>query len=277
MSIHLRPNRVPFRFSGPDAEKLLNDVITGIVRAEPGRARWWALLSPQGKIQAEGLVGWHEDAFWLDVDLGVADAFFKRMRMYRLRAQVDIADMREGFRVGWSAQPPDTPDGIIPHGDDRAGGLGWRVIAPESQAAGWIADDQPFRQARVKAAIAELGPDFAPDTTFAHDIGMDILQGIDFGKGCYVGQEVVSRMKHRGTARRRPVLVSGVPQAGNLPIMVGDREAGVLGTVVDGEGLGIVRLDRIVDPSTVTVAGEPVSLGLPFWATYAFGESPGAD
>jgi len=273
MSIYLRPDRVVFRYFGPDAEKLLNDVITGFVRAEDGPARWWALLSPQGKIQAEGLLGWHDGAFWLDVDRSVADSFAKRMRMYRLRARVDMEDLRESYRVGWSAEQPEAAEGIVAHADHRAEGLGWRLIAPAASTAGWIDDEQPFRRARVGAGIAELGPDFAADTTFAHDIAMDILEGIDFGKGCYVGQEVVSRMKHRGTARRRPVLVSGAPEGGSATISAGDREAGTLGTAVDGEGLGIVRLDRIADPAAVRIADSPVRLSLPQWATYAFGES----
>ena len=83
-----RPSRAPFRISGPDAEKLLGDTLTTRVKAELGPARWFALLSPQGKIQAEGLIGWAEEAFWLDIDRAVAPDFFRRMRMYKLRAQV---------------------------------------------------------------------------------------------------------------------------------------------------------------------------------------------
>src|SRR5690349_23196193 len=98
----LRPSRALFRFSGADAQKLLFDVVTARVLAEPGPAVWWALLSPQGKIQAEGLSAYADDAFWLDVDAGVADAFFKRMRMLKLRAAVEIADLRETHAVGWA-------------------------------------------------------------------------------------------------------------------------------------------------------------------------------
>src|SRR5690606_26959301 len=243
MTVMLRPSRAAFRFSGPEAQRLLFDVITARVVAEPGPALWWALLSPQGKIQAEGLCGWAEGAFWLDVDSGVADAFLKRMRMYKLRAAVEIEDLRETHAVGWSIEQPN--EGIV-HADARAGGLGWRVIA-EKAVADWDDDDAEHIRARINAGVAELGPDFAADASFPHDSGMDLLGGIDFKKGCYIGQEVVSRMQHRGTARRRPVIVSALAEgaAAGAPLLVGEREAGTIGWALDGKAVAIVRLDRV--------------------------------
>jgi len=269
MAIHLRADRVVIRFSGADAHKLLNDVVTGVMTPEPGMAHWWALLSAQGKIQAEGLSGWAEDAFWLDVHASVADAFIKRMKMYRLRAAVVIDDLRETHRVGWTA---DEAEGIA-HQDIRAGGLGTRVIAPVGETEAWVADDAAYAKARIAQGIAELGQDFAADSTFAHDIGMDALGGIDFVKGCYIGQEVVSRMKHRGTARRRPVIVSGIKAAeAGASVLAGPRDSGTIGRVVDGVAVGILRLDRFSDLSSANIGGEPVRLTLPVWATYVFGE-----
>jgi len=270
MSIALRSDRAVLRFSGRDAQKLLNDVVTGHVTAEPGPARWWALLSAQGKIQAEGLIGWAEDAFWLDVHESVAADFFKRMRLYKLRAEVTIEDLSTTHRVGWSAEPP--AQGIV-HADARAENLGCRVIDTLENAAGWSGDATPYLRVRIAAGIPEQGADFAADSTFAHDIGMDILDGIDFSKGCYVGQEVVSRMKHRGTARRRPVIVSAASGQSGAPILAGERESGALGVVVDGKAVGIVRLDRITNPAAISVSGGPAELALPNWATYTFGES----
>lgn len=272
----LRPSRALVRFSGPDALKLLFDVVTGRVQAEPGPAVWWALLSPQGKIQAEGLSGWADRAFWLDVDVSVADAFFKRMRMYKLRAAVEIDDLRETHAVGWSTDA--ATEGLM-HADPRAATLGWRVIDTKDAAKAWEPDDGGFARARIAAGVAELGPDFAADTTFPHDIGMDFLNGVDFRKGCYIGQEVVSRMQHRGTARRRPVIVSSLPfgTAPGAPALVGEREVGTIGQIVDGEAVAILRLDRVPDEGAATVGGLPVMLRLPEWATYKFGESAPAD
>jgi tRNA-modifying protein YgfZ len=253
----LRPSRVLVRFSGAEAQKLLFDVVTGRLLAEPGPAVWWALLSPQGKIQAEGLATFEDGAFWLDVDAHVANAFLKRMRMYRLRAAVEIDDLRQTHAVGWNGGTPLT-----------------RVIGTKDESVQWAADDSSYDAARIAKGIAELGPDFGPDEHFPHDIGMDLLGGVDFKKGCYIGQEVVSRMERRGTARRRPVIVSGIETPG--PVMVGGREAGTIGRVVSGNGVGVVRLDRF-DGGPVTVGGQPVTIALPDWATYQLGESAAAE
>jgi folate-binding protein YgfZ len=264
----LRRSRALFRFSGPDAQKLLFDVVTGRLLAQPGPAVWWALLSPQGKIQAEGLSAWRDGAFWLDVHAGIADEFNRRMRMYRLRADVEFADLRQSHAVGWT----DTGQG-----DADPRGIGSRVVAESSE--GWTDDESPFVAARIEAGIAELGPDFDADTTYPHDIGMDLRNGVDFKKGCYIGQEVVSRMQHRGSARRRPVIVSALPQgaAAGAPLLVGEREAGTIGAVADGKAVAIVRLDRIPHADAATVGGIPVKLALPGWGTYQFGESATAE
>jgi tRNA-modifying protein YgfZ len=267
-TIH-RPSRAVFRFSGDEAQKLLNDTLTGRILAEPGPAAWWALLSPQGKIQAEGLSRFVDGAFWLDVDKSVADAFFKRMKMYRLRAHVEIEDLRETHRVGWSEWA--VPGALE---DVRAGGLGWTLVAEVAVSESWVDTSELWASRRIDQGLAELGPDFPADATFPHDIGMDLLNGIDFIKGCYIGQEVVSRMKHRGTARRRPVIVSGLGKvAAGASVIASGRDAGAIGVPIDGRAIAILRLDRITDLDAVSVGGEPVQLTLPNWATYTFGEA----
>ena len=137
------------------------------------------------------------------------------------------------------------------------------------------ADDGSFDATRIAAGISELGPDFGPDEHFPHDVGMDLLGGVDFKKGCYIGQEVVSRMEHRGTARRRPVIVSGIAGNGG-PVVASGREAGTTGKVVGGKAVAIVRLDRF-DGNEVTVGGAPVTVSIPSWATYRLGESAAAE
>ena len=269
MATVLRADRAVFRFSGPEAHKLLNDVVTGPIPVDANSpAAWWALLSPQGKILAEGLAGYAEDALWLDVHQSVADDFFKRMKMYRLRAQVVIADLRETHRVGFATEQA---AGLV-HADPR-GLNGWRIIGPLADTTGWGPDDTAYVAARASNGISEQGADFPANEVFAHDIGLDILDGIDFAKGCYVGQEVVSRMKHRGTARRRPVIVSGIDAPAGSPVIAGNRDAGTIGQVVDGTAVAILRLDRITDPAAVTIDGKPVTVVLPTWATYQFGDS----
>lgn len=273
MSIEKRPERASIRVSGPEAAKLLNNVLTGEFRAGSDDAHWWALLSPQGKIQAEGLAGFADNAFWLDLDASIADDFLKRMRLYKLRADVTLEDLRETHAVGWSPEP--VTDGVA-HGDPRAADLGWRIIDTKEAAAGWNGAPGGWAKQRIAAGVAELGPDFAADSQFPHDVGMDLLGGIDFEKGCYVGQEVVSRMKHRGTARRRPVLVKGDGLEAGAAIVCNGREAGSVGNVADGRAIGILRLDRLGADGSAEADGRPVALALPFWASYRFGDSGAA-
>jgi folate-binding protein YgfZ len=274
MTTVLRADRVVFRFSGADAHRLINDVVTGVIpHHDSDTTSLWALLSPQGKILAEGLAAHADGALWLDVHQSVADDFFKRMRMYKLRANVEIADLRDTHRVGYS------PDAVPKAQKNRLGpvALGWQIIASIADTDDWSTDDTPYHAARIVSGILHQGNDFAANDVFAHDIGMDILEGIDFVKGCYVGQEVVSRMKHRGTARRRPVIVSSITAPSGSAVVAGSREAGTLGQVVNGKAVAILRLDRITDPNAVTVDGKPVTLTLPAWANYIFGESPPED
>jgi tRNA-modifying protein YgfZ len=271
MSIEIRPDRAVFRFSGEDATRLLHDVLTPPVREETGDARWFALLSPQGKILAEGLVGWAEGAHWVDVHRDVAENFFKRMKMYRLRAKMDIEMLDESHRVGWSAEAPGS--GIVHH-DARAEGLGYRIIDTTEAASAWT-QGHGQAQARIAHGIAEMGLDFDADDVFPHDIGMDHLGGVDFKKGCYVGQEVVSRMQHRGTARRRPVIVSGANGARDDAVIVNGKNAGTLGTPVNGAAVAIVRIDKIGADGLAEIAGSPTTLALPTWASYRFSESGG--
>ncbi|WP_127144704.1 YgfZ/GcvT domain-containing protein [Pelagibacterium montanilacus] len=273
MTIELRSERVAFRISGPDATHLLNDVLTPSITEGDAVARWFALLSPQGKLLAEGLIGWADDGWWLDVHESVAENFRKRMTMYRLRAKLEIAVLAETHRVGWSAERPEA--GIV-HADGRDEGLGYRVIAEREAAGGWAAGDGAHK-ARIALGIPELGPDFGAEEVFPHDIGMDHLGGVDFKKGCYVGQEVVSRMQHRGTARRRPVIVGGLTDAAaGDGVVASGKAAGQIGRVIGGSAVGLVRIDRIADPESVEVGGRPATLALPGWARYALGQ-PGGD
>jgi folate-binding protein YgfZ len=268
------------RIAGPDAQKLLNDTLTcRIDESLGGIGRWFALLSPQGKVQVEGLVTFADSAFWFDIEAGHVAAFVKRMNLYRLRAKVEVDTERRA--VYWSPdnQPPPAGTTSFAYRDERHTALGTRYLV-DGPGPTATSPEEPvgeYDAVRLSTGVSEW-PDFLPNEVFPHDIGMDLLQGVDFVKGCYVGQEVVSRMQHRGTARRRPVIVSGIRNAAlGAPVLVGEREAGTLGVVVDGNSVAILRLDRIPGADAATVGGLPVKLSLPQWATYRFGESGSAE
>lgn len=277
MPIERRAGRCALKIFGPDAQTFLHDLITARVGADEAGARWWALLSAQGKVQAEGLVGADKEAFWLDIPAETREGFVKRLRLYKLRAKVEIVDLSETHAVGYAPEPIQD---FICHKDLRNDALGFRVIAPIDQTDDWI-DPAPgtgaFEHARVVHAIVEMGPDFAPDSQFPHDLGMDLLGGIDFAKGCYVGQEVVSRMQHRSTARKRPVIATGHRLQSGEDVSVDERVIGRLGSVAGESGIAIVRIDRFGHEGSAESGGAPVQLVVPEWASYAFGDSSGSD
>jgi folate-binding protein YgfZ len=266
------------RVSGPDAHKLLNDTLTcRFDDALDGVGRWFALLSPQGKIQIEGLVTRARDAYWFDLEAGLVQDFLKKMKIYRLRAKVEF-DAQYAGAVWWSPDntSPTTGSDFITYRDERSPKLGTRYVTVDGAK---LSEDEPgddptnlYDQVRVDAGVPEFGPDYGRDQVFPHDVGMDFLGGLDFKKGCYIGQEVVSRMQHRGTARRRPVIVSGVDAPMDTLIKVGGRDAGTVGAAVGGNAVAIVRLDRF-DGGEITIGGKPVTVTLPDWATYRMGES----
>jgi tRNA-modifying protein YgfZ len=281
MALFNHVTRSIVRISGEDAKKLVNDTLT--CRFEglgSGVGRWFALLSPQGKVLIEGLVTFEEGAYWFDLEAGLAVEFIKRMKMYRLRAKAEIEAM-DGLAVAWSPDDEAPPKGdYISYRDERHEALGVRYIIERAELGGAVqAAGDVYESARIAAGVMELGADFGTNEVFPHDIGMDLLGGVDFKKGCYVGQEVVSRMQHRGTARRRPVIVSALPDgaAAGAPLLVGDREIGTIGTMCEGTAVAMVRVDRVPDAEAASFANLPVVLHLPEWATYRFGESAGAD
>ena len=276
MTIFLRDQRSVFKVYGPDAQKLLLDVFTGAMPNNAQEANWWALLSPQGKIQAEGLIGKHQDAYWLDVDRSIAPKFFKRMGMYKLRADAAIEDLTDTHCVG-QTMAPIHGDTLFSHKDGRHENLGHRVIAQKSATDDWVKHDGNADTARINLGIPELGADFATDSLFPHDIGMDLLGGIDFSKGCYVGQEVVSRMRHKAKVRRRPVLVAVKQGEAGDEISLNGKTVGTLGRVVNGHGVGIVRLDRISDTTSIMVTGETATLSIPPWGDYDFASNTNPD
>jgi folate-binding protein YgfZ len=265
--------------SGADAEKFLNDLITCAVPAEGGAA-YGGLLTPQGKILFDFIVFRDRGRFLFDLPrVAVAD-FIKRLTFYRLRAKVDIADLSDDHIAvaAWRGDAPPILDGPVAP-DPRLVALGFRAIVPAG--ADMAADHDEAREAgydahRIALAVPEGGVDFAFGESFPHDAAMDQLAGLDFGKGCYVGQEVVSRMQHRGTARRRFVVATGaapLPPAGTL-VTAGERALGALGSSSGTTGLALVRLDRAkesVDAGTTIVAdGVAIALALPAWAAYAW-------
>ncbi|WP_114835717.1 folate-binding protein YgfZ [Agrobacterium tumefaciens] len=263
------------RVSGTGAEEFLNNLITANIENLPaGEARAAALLTPQGKILFDFLI-WRDGGDYL-IETGAAeqDALLRRLTMYKLRAPVDLkVGTVEGVSVFWTETAPVA--GVRDGRFTKAGIDLFRL--PGASASGDVA---AYDALRVDHGIAESGRDYALQDAFPHDVLMDVNDGVSFRKGCFVGQEVVSRMKHRGTARRRVVTVSagGALPASGAEITADGKPVGTLGTVCGNRALAIVRIDRIADAlasGTPLLAGTvPVTVALPAWSGLSF---PAAD
>ncbi len=281
------PRRGVVAVGGADARTFLNDLITSeLGRAEKAGAVYGGLLTPQGKILFDFIVMPEGDRFLFDLPRGLVADFIKRLGFYRLRAKVDIADMSAERTVlaFWGGGGVPASHGVVVP-DPRLAALGYRAIVPKDgdTPAGYMsAGEADYDAHRVRLGVPEGGIDFAFGDAFPHDADMDQLGGVDFDKGCYVGQEVVSRMEHRGTARRRFVLVHGdaLPPPGTELTAAG-KPLGTLGSSADGTGLALVRLDRAkeaIDAGTAILAGTiPVTLELPSWARFGWPSAAAVD
>jgi folate-binding protein YgfZ len=280
------------RVSGPDAAHFLNNLVTSeVAHLADGTAAYAALLTPQGKITFDFLAARAAEGFRLDTLAAQAPALAQRLGFYRLRAKVEVADLsaEEAVIAFWGGEPPATLPGVA-FVDPRLAALGTRAIVPRGSVAAVLGlpgltrtDAAAWHAHRISLGVPEGGRDFAFGDAFPHDADMDALSGIDFAKGCYVGQEVVSRMQHRGTARRRIVMASAataLPAAGTT-LTAGDRPLGTLGSVAGSHGLALVRLDRAkaaIDTGLpIRAEGVDVALTIPPWATFGWPAAAAAE
>ncbi len=271
---------------GPDAEHLLQNVITTDLDAlKAGEIKPGALLTPQGKILFDFLVSRAgEDGLRLDVRADIAADFAKRLTLYKLRAKAEIikqdqADIDVAWESDSGSSENDSSASLLV--DTRFSDV--PVRRSYDAKAGATAGTEAWTALRIAHGVAESGSDYALSDAFPHDVLLDQNGGVGFGKGCYVGQEVVSRMKHRGTARRRALIAkadSALPAPGT-PVTAGGREIGTLGSVAGGAALAIVRIDRVkdaTDAGTPVLAGDvPITLTIPAWANFTFPEAAPAD
>ena len=279
MSYAFLPDRAIVSVTGSDARTFLQNLVTCDVDAlAVGEAAFGALLTPQGKILfdffvvcttdlsfpttanagldpgASGNDSGDDETFLLDTALENAPALTKRLGMYRLRAKVVVTQTTKQVIAVWGATV--APAGLA-YADPRARDLGTRVIVDIVDDPG---DTAAYEAHRIALGVPLGGADFMWGDAFPHEVNMDLLHGVSFTKGCYVGQEVVSRMEHRGTTRRRIVRATfeGAPPAAGTEIRAGDVLLGTFGSAVAGHGLAAVRLDRLAEAQT---AGRAANAG----------------
>jgi folate-binding protein YgfZ len=283
--IALLPDRGVVSVTGEDAGKLLQGVITndmGLLELQP--ALHAGLLTPQGKILFDFFVVRASDGFLLETARDKAAALADRLMLYKLRAKADIRDVSSDYSVAaiWGGA-------YVPHGhgtapllfaDPRLAGVGSRELV--TIGSDWaLANEQTdsatqgeYHAHRIGLGVPEGGKDYAFGDAFPHEALFDQLNGVSFTKGCYVGQEVVSRMQNRGTARKRVVPVVSdlaLPEPG-AAITAGGVEIGTLGSIAGARGLALLRLDRAAEfadrGETLRAGDVPVRIALPSWATF---------
>jgi folate-binding protein YgfZ len=295
MKAALLPERGVVKVAGEDARRFLNGLATNdIGKMAPGQARFAALLTPQGKIIVDFIVveATPEDGggFFLDCPRALAPALVEKLNFYKLRAKVTAEDLSQalGVMALWPGHA-DTEYGLC-YADPRHASLGTRIILPPQLAAEAAAelgasrtDADAYDTHRIALGVPRGGIDFSYGDTFPHEADMDQLAGVDFDKGCYVGQEVVSRVEHRATARSRvvPIAYDEVSPMPGIPVMVGDKQAGTLGSTAQGRGLALLRLDRVADAlaagTPLTAGGIAIRVVKPDWARFPFpGETKAA-
>ncbi len=279
MPFALLKDRALVMVSGPEAEHFLQNILTvDLDQLQQGEAKPGALLTPQGKILFDFLVSRDgTEGFRLECRADVADDFVRRLTLYKLRAKAQIAKQDQSLvTVSWQNDSSGSETDSTSVADTRfADGTVRRGYGP---AAG-DGDIEAWQAFRIAHGVAESGADYQLGDAFPHDVLLDQTGGVGFHKGCYVGQEVVSRMQHRGTARRRVLLVSaqGPLPAPGAELTVEGRTVGMLGSTAGTAGLAIARTDRVkaaMDAGQELMAGDvPVTLSIPGWATFTFPEN----
>lgn len=286
MQAALLPDRGVVKVAGDDARRFLNGLVTNdIAKIAPGSARYAALLTPQGKIIADFIAAEAESndggGFFLDCPRALAGAIVEKLKFYKLRAKITVEDLSEtlGVMAAWSGAA--LSEVGLSYADPRLPALGARTILPPHLATeaaaklgAALTDAEAYDAHRIALGVPRGGMDFIYGGTFPHEADMDQLNGVDFDKGCYVGQEVVARVEHRSNARSRVVPIAYdefAPLAG-LPVMAGDKQIGMLGSTAKGRGLALLRLDRIADAladGTPLMAGSiAIHVIKPGWATF---------
>jgi folate-binding protein YgfZ len=295
MQAALLPDRGAVKVDGADARRFLTGLLTSDIETlTPDAPRFAALLTPQGKILFDGIVAAvpPEDgtALFIDCPRALVADLVRRLNFYKLRAKVIVEDLSEALGVMAAWDGTGTTEYGLVYPDPRLPALGVRVMLPPHLADAAARDlgatlvaPEAYEAHRIALGVPRGGVDFAYGDAFPHEADMDQLHGVDFEKGCYVGQEVVSRIEHRARARSRivPVAYDEFAPADGVPVLAGERSVGTMGSTARGRGLAMLRLDRTAEAlaagAALSAGGVPIRLVKPGWARFAFpGEATAA-
>lgn len=262
--MQVRRERAVLSLEGLEAENFLHNLVTAdILGLAEGEARYGALLTPQGKILFDFFVVKTAEGYFLDCAASQLEELTKRLMFYRLRAKVTITE-RTDLEVGVS---PERPQGMTAYADPRTSLTGWRMIAEK----GKLPKGTSYDAARIALGLADSDGDIGSGELFPHEANFDQLGAVSFNKGCYIGQEVVSRMEHRATARSRilPVTFEGAAPLCGASIKSADK---IIGSVLSSAGnaaLALLRLDRMAEATQPLLTDAvKVHVHKPAWIKY---------
>lgn len=250
------------KLSGPDTKTLLQGLITvNMDRLEAGTALYGALLTPQGKILETMFLTPAGDDLYLDLPAGRGEGLAKKLMLYRLRAKVEIENVTERVTVGASPAAEDVPAGVLlTTPDPRLHGMGVRWLTEASE--GLPQAEEAYLARQIALGLPDLEAGFDSAKVFPLDVNLDALNGIDHKKGCFIGQEVASRMYRKGEIRKRTYIASGDGLTAGASLKQNDRTVGEVLYVVNGNALALVRLDRL-DGLEASVDDQPIQLTRP--------------
>lgn len=256
------PDRALLQVSGPDAVEFLNalvsnDVATGVGPDGLKPAAYAALLTPQGKFLHDILIVTVDaNTLLLDVAADRVADLKRRLTLYRLRAKVELAALEgwSGYALFGSGRTPEVPDGGALFTDPRLPALGWRLWLPPGIAPALpVADAAAYEQHRIALGVPDGARDIEVDKGLLLENHFEALHGVDFRKGCYIGQELTARTKYRGLLKKQLYRIEAqdpdtVLPAIGTPITANGQEVGALRTSIDGQGLALLRLDAVDQP-----------------------------
>jgi tRNA-modifying protein YgfZ len=271
-SFAVLPDRALIRLQGPDWRSFLQGLITQDVEGMGhGELRYGALLTPQGRLLYDLFIRADGEGALLDVSRAGREALFARLKMYRLRAKVELS-LDDGAVI--AAFDGGRPEGEGWSPDPRLAALGWRGLGVAAPAGAEAAEPDAYDRLRLEQGVADLERDALSDRAYALEANFDLLNGVDFKKGCFVGQETTSRMKRRSVVKSRllPLGFEGGAPAAGTEVLNGSLRAGVIHSGADGVALALLRLDRAVG-APLTVEGRAVRLDIPHWAKAAVDEA----
>ena len=257
------PSRALVRVAGPDWCVFLQGLISNDVETlEPGAIRFAGLLSPQGRLLFDLFVIGREAGCLLDVQAARRDELVQRLLIYRLRAKIEIAPDAGRISALWDTTS--APEGWSP--DPRLAELGFRGVDRNPPDGARTLDEAAYDAFRLELGAPDPARDALPDKTYPIEADFDLLNGIDFKKGCFVGQETTSRMKRRGGVRSRmlPIVFRGEAPPFGAEVMAGPLRAGEVLSGREGRAIALLRLDRI-EGADLTVGGRPVQVQKPGW------------